>query len=366
MFQKIKFAALALLVSVGFVACSDDDPAPTPTPVRGESGLYVINQGNQYSNLVSTIDFISLTEGGTSVSSMFKSVNNQVLGTTAQKPVIYGSKIYIPMFDNNLVWVADASTMQIIKKVETSQPEAVCGADGYVYVSNSDGYVTRVDTTNYNTSKIAVGPNPYGITATNGKVYVAVSDMNNYAANYANSAVAVIDAATFTKVQDIKAEGMTDVWDLTNDAYGNVYVTTPYTSGKVYRITADGGVTPFCDGNIIAINNQQRTSRSQAKADYLYVINSITDWNTGAVTVTSAAYDLSTGAKVTDALLDSSNLPASPICMDVNPSTGDLYVCSDEGAFGYTSPGYVNVYSKNGSFLRKIGVGVHPFGVLFK
>lgn len=368
MLKQIKFVALSLLLSIGFVACSEDTPTPpntNPEP-RGESGFYVINQGNKSSNLPSSIDFISLLENGTDVKDFFKSANDQALGSTAQKPIIYGSKIYIPMFDNNLVWVADANTMKVVAKVETSMPQAVCGANGYVYVSNSDGYVTRVDTTAFNTAKIAVGPNPYGIAATNGKVYVAVSDMNNSQNGYANSAVAVIDAASFTKVKDIKAEGMTDVWDLTTDALGNVFATTPYTSNKVYRITPTGSVSEFCEGSIIATNSQQRTSRATKNMDYLYVINSVTDWNTGAVTVTSALYDTATGAKQVDALLESGNLPASPICMDINPATGDIYVCSDEGAFGSANPGYINVYAPNGTFLKKISTGVHPYGVVFK
>lgn len=369
MMKHLKWAALMLLVAVGFTACSEDDPTPTPTPtpVRGESGLYVLNQGNKYSNIASSIDFLSLAEGGSYVSGLFQSVNNQALGTTAQKPIIYGSKIYIPMFDNNLLWVADAATMRIVAQVQTSQPEAVCSANGHVYVSNSDGYVTRVDTTNFSSSKIEVGPNPYGLAAANGKLYVAVSDMNNSAAAYANSAVAVIDLATFSKVKDIKAEGLTNVWDVTTDALGNVYVTTPYTSNKVFKIAAaNDAISEFCTGTFIATNSQQRTSRTQAKVDYLYVINAITDWNTGATTVTSAAYDVATGAEATNTLFETSNLPASPISMDVNPATGDIYVCSDEGAFGYANPGYINVYNANGSFVRRINTGVHPFGVVFK
>ena len=55
MMKHLKWAALMLLVAVGFTACSEDDPTPTPTPtpVRGESGLYVLNQGNKYSNIAS-------------------------------------------------------------------------------------------------------------------------------------------------------------------------------------------------------------------------------------------------------------------------------------------------------------------------
>lgn len=87
MLKQLKFAAIALLVAVGFTACSEDDPAPvippapiTPTdsvapadsiinPMRGEAGMYVINQGNSYGNVAGALDFIA--QNGTKTDSVF-------------------------------------------------------------------------------------------------------------------------------------------------------------------------------------------------------------------------------------------------------------------------------------------------------
>ncbi len=372
MFKQIKFAAIALLLSVGFAACSDD-PTPDPeVPVRGEAGLYVINQGNQGNKLASTINFIS-ADGTTNVSSMFQTANNQALGSTAQKPIIYGSKIYIPMFDNDLVWVADANTLKIVAKIETKEPEAVCASEGYVFVNNNDGYVTRVDTTNFATSQIEVGPNPasLGITAYKGKVYVSISDGNNYANNYENGKkVAVIDAKTFTKEQDI-AVGL-NPGQITTDAYGNVFVVClgnyADIASEVWKIDhATGVASKFCDGTHIATRGaQDRGSRAQAAEDALYVINSATDWTTYTTTLTSTVYSTITGAVVIESFLPSDNQPAAVTAIDINPSTGDVYVCSDAAQYDYSSPGYINIYNANGTFLRRASAGVHPYGVVFK
>lgn len=381
MFKHIKFAALALLLSAGFAACSDnDDPQPSPNPdpvipVRGEGGMYVINQGNQGSKLASTIDFLSV-DGTANVNSMFQTANNQALGSTAQKPIIYGSKMYIPMYDNNLVWVADANTMKIVAKIETNEPEAVCGSEGYVFVNNNDGYVTRVDTTNFAASQIEVGPNPasLGITAYEGKVYVSISDGYNYnnkdpKDNYANGKkVAVIDAKTFTKEQDI-AVGL-NPGQITTDAYGNVFVVClgnyADVASEVWKIDhATGVASKFCNGTHIATRGaQNRGSRAQAAEDALYVINSVTDWTTYTTTLTSTVYSTITGAVAIESFLPSDNQPAAISAIDINPSTGDVYVCSD--ATDYTSPGYINVYNANGTFLRRLSAGVHPYGVVFK
>lgn len=372
MFKHIKFAALALLLSAGFAACSEnDDPQPSPNPVRGEAGMYVINQGNQGTKLSSSIDFISVN-GTANVSSMFQAANNQALGSTAQKPIIYGSKMYIPMYDNNLVWVADANTLKIVAKIETNAPEAVCGSEGYVFVNNNDGYVTRVDTTNFAKSQIEVGPNPasLGITAYEGKVYVSISDGWNYPSYDNGKKVAVIDAKTFTKEKDI-AVGL-NPGQITTDAYGNVFVVCMGNYGdvapEVWKIDhATSVASKFCNGSLIATRGaQDRGSRALAAEDALYVINSVTDWNTYVTTLTSTVYSTTTGAVVLESFLPSDNLPVSTTAIDINPSTGDVYVCSDAAQNDYTSPGYINVYNANGTFLRRLSAGVHPYGVVFK
>lgn len=369
MLKQLKFAAIALLVAVGFTACSDDEPTPAPAPLRGEAGMYVINQGNSYGNVAGALDFIA--QNGTKTDSVFFKANGQLIGDAPQKPIIYGSKMYVPVFASNLVWVLDANTATVIASVQTNQPEAVCASNGHVYISNNDGFVTRIDTTTYTKSApLAVGPNPYGIAAANGKVYVACSDANNYGAGYANSAIAVIDEATFSKVKSITNEGIKDPWEMAADNSGNVYVTTPYTANKVWKIDANDNVSALCDGTYIATNTQNRTSRATGKQDLLYVIHAVTDWSTYTTTISSSVYNAATGAQLSNNFLqtpaNTTEYTFAPICMDVNPANGDIYVCSDNGSGGYAKPGYINVYTSNGAFSKRIATGIHPYGVIFK
>lgn len=387
MLKQLKFAAIALLVAVGFTACSEDDPAPvippapiTPTdsvapadsiinPMRGEAGMYVINQGNSYGNVAGALDFIA--QNGTKTDSVFFKANGKLIGDEPQKPIIYGSKMYVPVHADNLVWVLDANTATVIASVQTSQPQAVCASNGHVYISNFDGFVTRIDTTTYTKSApLAVGPNPYGMAAANGKVYVACSDA--YGNDYANSAIAVIDEATFSMVKSLTNEGIKDPWDMVADNSGNVYFTTiAYgTTNKVWKIDANDNVSVLCDGTYIATNTQNRTSRATGKQDLLYVIHAVTDWSTYATTVSSSVYNAATGALLSNNFLqtpaNTDEYTFAPICMDVNPANGDIYVCSDNGSNGYAKPGYINVYTSNGAFSKRIATGIHPYGVIFK
>lgn len=389
MLKQLKFAAIALLVAVGFTACSEDDPAPvippapiTPTdsvapadsiinPMRGEAGMYVINQGNSYGNVAGALDFIA--QNGTKTDSVFFKANGKLIGDAPQKPIIYGSKMYVPVYASNLVWVLDANTATVIASVQTNQPQAVCASNGYVYISNNDGFVTRIDTTTYTkSSPLDVGPNPYGMAAANGKVYVACSDFNNSGANYANSAIAVIDEATFSKVKSLTNEGIKDPWDMAADNSGNVYFTTiAYgTANKVWKIDANDNVSALCDGTYIATNTQNRTSRATGKQDLLYVIHAVTDWSTYTTTISSSVYNAATGAQLSNNFLqtpaNTTEYTFAPICMDVNPANGDIYVCSDNGSNGYAKPGYINVYTSNGAFSKRIATGIHPYGVIFK
>ncbi len=378
MLKELKYAAFALLIATGFAACSDDegsDPVqPTPS-IRGEKGFYVINQGSQ-GTIDGTISFVSLTDStNNQVNDQFRAANNQSLGDSPQKAIIYGSKMYVPVYGSNTLWVLDANTLKIISQVTTNQPEGVCASNGYVFVSNNDGFVTRVDTTAYNASApLAVGPNPAELTAVDGKVYVSISDGYNNLEGYVNGfKVAVIDANTFTKVKDITV-GM-NPGGIASDKLGNVFVVCHGNyfdvAAEVWKIDATTGTAAvFAPGSLIATNNQERNSRTTEATDVIYILNSQSDYSNYPeevkTIVSGAAYNTVTGEKVIENLIPSGHSPASPISMDVNPNDGQLYITTQATASGYTDPGYVMVYSQEGAFVKQYNAGVLPFGVVFK
>lgn len=373
-FKNIKLVAAVLLICAGFTACSEDEPKVIDTQfLRFEHGFYVINQGNM-GVLDGTLDFFKAD--GTRFESVFKTINEKSLGDTPQRAVLYGSKLYLPVFTENKVWVLDANTARVLAEVNTNQPEAVCGANGYVFVSNNDGYVTRVDTTSFTASApLAVGPNPANMTTYNNKVYVSISDGYNSDNGYANGfKVAEIDAAQFNVTRNITV-GM-NPGDITSDNEGNIYVVCRgdygATPSKVWKFNVSHGeAAAMCEGSLIAVNNQQRTSRTTGKQDVLYVLNVHTDysqWPNFSNTITSAVYNTTTGELLADNFLPADNLPANPIALDICPTDGTLYICSDAstGADASTTPGYIKVYNANGAFVKTITTGVHPFGVVFK
>ena len=198
MLKHFKLAACVLLLSAGFAACSDDDEPDLiidPTPPNYGPSAYVVNQGNMYGGVSGSMDCIYLMVGNTAPDA-FYAANRQSLGDSPQQAVRYGSRLYVPVFGSNLVWVLDASTLQIVKQFSIPAPEAVCGAEGYVFVAGNDGNLTRIDTLDFSLSTpLAVGPNPAALCAHEGKVWVSVSDGYNYEGGYANGKkLAVVDA----------------------------------------------------------------------------------------------------------------------------------------------------------------------------
>ena len=389
--QSLKLAALALLVTVGFTACSEDEPTPTPdptpdpvAPARGEGGFFVLCQGNQ-GQLDGTLDYSSTDDQSNRVVNIFTFVNDKSLGDTPQRPVLYGSKLYIPMFTEKKVWVVDTKTMQVVAEVAkpnanagdaSEGPEAVCGDQGYVYIAYNDGTVTRMDTTAYEQSApIQVGPNPTDIAAYEGKVYVSISDGYNYANGYQNGfKVVKIDGATYTVEKSITV-GM-NPGQLAVDNQGNVFVVCRgdygATPSAVWAITSADEASELGEGSMIAIDNQNRTSRATGSVSPLYVLNVSTDysnWPSVTNVIKSYVYNSLTREKVSENFLDANNLPINPTgIMDINPSTGEIYICSDSstGSDAYTTDGKIYIYSANGQFKKSLTTGVHPYGVVFR
>lgn len=359
--KHLKFAALALLLSAGFAACSDDETEIPPVKdwTNDANGAYVVNQGNQYGGVTGSVSFIDLSSWNVT-SNAFLSANGQSLGDTPQAAVHYGSKIYIPVYGSNKLWVVDGTSFKKIAEIDTNEPEAVCGAGKYVFVANNDGKLTRVDTLSYATSQIEVGPNPASLCTANGKVYVSISDGYNYANGYADGKkVAVVNPETFTKERDVVVG--TNPGAIVADKWGYVYVVARgnYTTetAKVQRIATDYTVSDLCAGQLLAYNDGR-----------LYVLDYTADYSKNNCQITSTLYLTSASAAPTASTewkLDTAHLPEMPNAIDVNPANGDLYVCSDNGPLGYSSNGFVYVYEANGAYKAKVNVGVHPFGVVF-
>lgn len=345
--KKFLLALIAPL-ALGFTACTEDEnPGFCIYPVAQPA--YVLNQGNMFSGIDGTMDIMSLVDS-TYVSNAFDAINGQRLGDSPQAGIIYGSKLYVAMFGSNLVWVLDSKTLRALGSIPTKEPEGICASEGSIYVSNNDGFVSRIDTTQLKvTGQISVGPNPAHMLAVGSKVYVSISDGYNYDNNYKNGfRVVELDGLRFEKMAEYKV-GM-NPGPLAADAMGQIYVACHGDYGdvapKVWRIQGEQA-SEFCDGSDVEVYG-----------DRLYVVYNYTN-------LTYKVYNTNTSQCINSALLEGQPQPEVPIFLDINPQNGDLYIGSNASASEYTSPGFLWHYNAEGQFISKQQTGVAPCAVIF-
>ena len=366
--KHLRFLLLLVLPAMLLTACSDEDEntdgGSTMPPTQNDGNenetavqCYVINQGNNTYNISGSLDFISAS--GEYRSGVFKGTNGVSLGDGPQRGIAYGTKVYIPMNGSNCVWVIDKTSCRTLKQIETKSPEAVCAAEGYVFVSNNEGYVSRIDTAALNIDRhIAVGPNPMGMAATGGKVYVAISDGYNNQNNYADGKrLAVVGAKDGLHETDI-ACGLNPT-QVAADTEGNLFVLcmgnyadVPSTVQKISADTRE--LSTVAPASLMAL-----------RGTTLYLINGQTDWATGSFSMTTTTYNTLTAQPLQTALFSESENPAYPTAIDIHPATGDIFICSDPSAMGYSQPGNVYRYDATGKLQTRHNAGVHPFGVVF-
>ena len=364
MFKYIKLAALALLFSVGFTACEDDEDysyTDNGQPSYDSSEAYALIQGNMSGGVGGAIDKLMISENGAASvkKDYFALTNNQQLGDNPQEGLLYGSKIYVSVQQSDILWVLDAESLEIIRQIKMSQPTALCATKGYVFATNYDGHVTRVDTFRLEepAKTLAVGPNPDGIAAYNNKVYVTISDGMNYENGYANGKKVVeLNAETFTQTKSyevglnpgqIVTNKIGELFLVSRGNYANVLPT-------VQKITLQGEVIDYEPGSMIATDG-----------DMLYILDSQTDWTTGASEVTIKRFNM-TDDNLEEHFIAEKDMPAAPTNLSVHPGTHDLYICSDKSAFGYAESGWVYQYNYGGKLLNRFNVGIHPYDVIFK
>lgn len=377
---KHLFLAVALLsASSLFYACSDEDNNETTIPQDPEedpssqpetepeknfstetTGLYVTNSGSLYNNINGSLSLISFKEE-TAVTDTFFLANKRSLGGTPQDAIVYGSKMYIAVYVSNVIEVVDKNTVKSIKQIKPTAaqgegPRDIVAGYGKVYVSMYDGYVSRIDTASLTIdATISVGPNPEEMTIANGYLYVTNSDGLNHENNCEDGkSVSKIGLKTFTEAKRIPV-GMNPT-KICSTTEGNVYVIAigDYKDipAKVQKIDKMNNVTDIAEATLMTV-----------KDNILYLINA--PFNATPNTYTYFSIDTKTGNEMKELV---NQRVDSPCNLAVDPFSGKIYISSYNmvgGYASYTTDGYVNEYSPSGQFIKRYDVGVGPCGLNF-
>ena len=357
-------------------SCSDDNDGPETYLQVYSTGAYVVNSGNMYSNIESSLTAIDYASS-TATQNVFKAANGRSLGNTANDGIVYGNKIYLAVDQSNTIEVIDKKTKQSIKQIKTTEllgnaegaePRHIIADGGKVYFTTYGGYVAAVDTTSFVLQKKwQVGSYPEGLVIGNGNLYVANS---NYGAGGGN--ISCINLSN-DNVETKNIEGVNNptsiyyasnvLYVLDNPVYGPApdYVTTGENALRAVSF-AEGKSQKVADGNYAVCVTPGTTTRTpQLVRSYFFVLNAPYG-GTPSVSVLAA------GSTQPQALT-LSEMPVSPCGIFADPLNGHIFVLSykmgDKGTPDYNGNGYVVEYDRAGQKQHEYETGVGSCAMFF-
>ena len=172
--------------------------------VAVDNFIYILNEGLFNANNSSLTRYN--VDDASVVKDCFAEANGKGIGDTANDICVYGSKMYIAVAEENVIWVTDKSA-RILEKIETAgKPRYLATAEGCVYATYYNGYVARIDTLAMCVdATVPVGRNPEQLCAVGGKLFVANSGGLDYNSEVGyDKTVSVVDIESFTEVKKIE------------------------------------------------------------------------------------------------------------------------------------------------------------------
>ena len=369
--------AVLLMGTAVMTSCSDDNDGPETYLQEYSTGAYVVNSGNMYSNIKSSLTAIDYASS-TATQNVFKAANGRTLGNIANDGIVYGNKIYLAVDKENTIEVIDKTTKKSIKQINTTEllgkaegadPRHIIADGGKVYFTTYGGYVAAVDTTDFALQKKwQVGSYPEGLVIAHGNIYVANS---NYGKGGGN--ISCINLSN-DKVETKNIEGVNNPT--------SIY----YAAGLLYVLDNqyyDASYNAYGENSLRTVEFAQGTSQKVADGNYAACVT------TGAATtartsvekvrphffVLNAPYGGTPSVSVFVAGITQpqpmtlSEMPVSPCGIFADPLNGHIFVLSyrlgDSGYADYNGNGYVVEYDSAGQKLHEYETGVGSCAMFF-
>lgn len=356
--RNFVWTALCLLATCGaFVACDDDDNddwlddsgSKVELPGRRAYILYEGTMGGDNSGLA----FYAPDGNADFIRDIYQYQNGKKLGDTGLSMAEEDDYIYVVVSGSNYVAKLNAAGVEQCRHTFADTPRYVDVENGYVYVTQYGGRVSKLDRNTLDeVDAYEGGEYLEGIVECNGLLYVANSRRDTY--DY-NKEVLVVDANTMDFVASIEVTVNPErLWE--DD--GTVYLISRGDYGSVKN-------------QLQAIDTRTRTKADIAEAtklaegdDVLYLVN--TEYDASYTpSNTFFSYNTETGRIVDHPFLN--NAPeevfSSEIYLfEVDDETGDIYI----GTSDYVTEGTIYRFDRNGTFKEKFAAGgINPNSMLF-
>jgi YVTN family beta-propeller protein len=347
------FGLLVLALPLFLFSCKKKShPEDEPAPERLEHGILVLDEGlfNLNNSGLTWID----TESHSVNQSFFEQKTGRGLGDTGNDLARYGNKIYAVVNVSSTLEILDAVTGAPLQQISMisgntpQQPRSVAFYGSKAYVSCFDGFVSVIDTASLTvTQRIQAGSNPEGLAVSNGKLYVANSGGLN---SVMDSTVSVISLASGAEIARITvglnpgavcADSQGDIYVVSRGNYGSI----PARMHRINTITDTKAQTfSFDAGGLERMNDKLLVSYYDLSSENsaIGLFDALTE------TMISASYIPTTGIQTL-------------YSVHYSPLTNKIY-CSD--ANNYTNTGFLHVFSASGAFERTYDAGLNPSKII--
>lgn len=365
--RSLLFGMLCMLaLGASFASCSDDDDNSWDDSgskvTLPQARAFFLNEGSYQANNAG-IAFYAPNGDADFISDIFKTQNNAKLGDTGQSMIEYEDEIYVAVYGSNYLVKLNAAGVEQKRVSFVSDNELSAGIryiaaeDGYIYASFWGGVVAKINanTLTVEAKLTGLGDNMEAVAICKNMLYVANSSTPDYTYH---TEVKVIDLHTFTLKETLTVA--TNPYNHMLEEDGKVFlISNDYASAEGYVLQM---IDPANNNRVTKLGN---ATYMAAKDDVLYLINSITDWNTHTAINTFFTYNIKTGQMNNTSFLK--NAPAefaSSILymLEVNDYNGDIYIGTSE----YTTNGTIYRFKKDGTFVEKFDAGgMNPNSAIF-
>lgn len=351
-----KLVLVAVVSSIFFVSCSDNDDT-NETPLGSyDNGVLILNQGG-FGNGNASISYLS-EDFITQQNNIFSLVNPTItLGDTAQDIGLYQNLAFVVLNYSNKIEVVNRYTMVHIATISTglNNPRYIAFANGKGFVTNwgdggstSDDYVAVLNLSTYSvSSKISVAEGPEKIVENDNKLYVAHAGGYGY-----GSTISVINGSTNSLSTTV------NVGDIPNSLEIN--------NGSLYVIC--GGKPSYAptetSGKFVKVNLTNNTVAS--------TLNFPTATHPSNLDVVDGSIFYTVDDAIFTSELTATTLPTTPLFTTTAQGVYGVYSFAVNNnkiyvgdAVDYSSNGKIYVYSSTGNLEQNYTVGVIPAGFYF-
>lgn len=360
--NKLFLSLIALVLSFGFVSCTEDTIDNKPIQEVLPKGYFVLCEGI-YGHNNSSLDFYD-SDSNKIILDIFNKVNSQGLGDTGNDMIEFNNYIFIAVKESACVQVINKNSGKLIKRIpivdnngKNRKPSRLATNGSMVFLCTVDGNVLEINPSTLSLGRIVkVGRNPEDICFSNDKLYVSNSgglDFNS-PIGYDNT-VSVVDPITMTEIKKIEVgENPGIIKELSSGLVGLI-VKGDYSNIKFKKINTYSDEVIFVyDIPMLSFDVLDNSNIIYTNYDYINSESAIKVFNHIANSSNTIEF-IKTPGVINQIVL--------PYGIDISKSSNEVYITD---AADYVTRGRVFVFDLGGNYKEKANVSYVPSKVIVR